>query len=418
MEILTGALGWVAGLSAAVITMIGIFIIGLVLSRLSGVNSLRAAVQVSGAIVAMSALTSMFSTAMAPALTTVVESLGLQLDVIDLGVPSAYQILFGLPFYAILLVIGFAVNIVLIMVKFTDTLDVDVFNYSVFAISSAYTWAITGNIPLAIAMFIITEMIILKLADLTAPAIQRAYNLDGVSIPHGNAIVFAPVGIAVNWVIEKIPFLAKIDWSPETIEKRFGKAAQPWVIGFALGIVFGLVGGLGFDGSMMLAITTAAYMTIFPRVSASLIEGITPVAEGMRENFGKRFDRDLNIGLDAAILVGEPDVMATAILTIPFIMLLALVLPGNRVMPMADLAGAAPFLLSCCMPFVKKNIFRGLICGIIVFTIAFYACSATADWYTTVAALEGAPFESLSTSLGFGSTWLSAIIGHIVAFFA
>ena len=103
MEVLAGALDWFAGLSSAVITMIGIFIVALVLARLGVFGSLRAAVQVSAAIVAMSTMTGMFASAMSPVLSTVVESLGFNLDVIDLGNPSAYQILFSLPFYALLL---------------------------------------------------------------------------------------------------------------------------------------------------------------------------------------------------------------------------------------------------------------------------------------------------------------------------
>ena len=70
-----------------------------------------------------------------------------------------------------------------------------------------------------------------------------------------------------------------------------------------------------------------------------------------------------------------PDVMATGILLTPVTLLLAFILPGNRVVPMADLAIACPFLISCCMPFCKKNIFRGFICGLIVMTIALYVCA-------------------------------------------
>ena len=104
--------------------------------------------------------------------------------------------------------------------------------------------------------------------------------------------------------------------------------------------------------------------------------------------------------------------MATGIIVTPFVVLLAFILPGNRVMPLADLAVAAPFLVSCCMPYVRKNIFRGFICGIIIMIISLYMCSITADWYTQVAVLEGTPFESITTSLGFASSWLSALIGR------
>ena len=357
-------MSWYAALPAAVMVMIGIFLVGLLLARLKVLDALRSAIYVAAAIVGMNAMVGMFSSAATPVLQLVVESTGLKLDIVDLGVGSSYaSVLFPLSFYSILLVVGLLVNVAMILLKLTDTFDVDVFNYSVWALAASYVWVITGNIPLAILAYAINEVIVLKFADLTAPAIEKAYGLDGVSIPHGNAVIFAPVGMFVNWVIEKIPALAKIDWSPEKIEERFGGMVSPSTIGFVMGIVLGVAGGKDFGQTLLLGITIAAFMIVFPRVENILVEGITPVADGMREICTKKFNRDLHIGLDAAILIGMPDVMATGILVTPFILLLAFVLPGNRVMPMADLAIAAPFLISCCMPYCKKNIFRGLIAG-------------------------------------------------------
>ena len=419
MELVMGALSWYAALPAAVMVMIGIFLVGLLLARLKVGQALRSSIYVAGAIVGMSTMVGMFSGAATPVLQTVVEATGLKLDIIDLGLGSAYSsVLFPLSFYAILLVVGLAVNALMIVVKFTDTFDVDVFNYSVWALASSYVWAITGSIPLAIVAYIINEVVVLKLADITAPAIQEAYGLDGVSIPHGNAVIFAPVGMAVNWAIEKVPALAKIDWSPEKIEERFGGLISPSMIGFVMGIVLGIVGGQDVGQTLYLGITIAAFMIAFPRVENILVEGITPVADGMREVCAKRFNRELNIGLDAAILIGVPDVMATGILVTPVVLLLAFILPGNRVLPMADLAIAAPFLISCCMPFCKKNIFRGFIAGIVVMIITLYVCTATAGWYTQCAEMNGLPFDSLSTTLGIGSSWVAWAIGQAFAFFA
>lgn len=419
MELIAGGLSWYAALPAAVMVMIGIFLVGLLLARLRVLDALRSAIYVAGAIVGMNAMVGMFASAVVPVLSGVVESLGLSLDVIDLGVGSSYaSVLFPLGFYSILLVVGLAVNVIMILTKLTDTFDVDVFNYSVWALASSYVWAITGNVVLAIVAFVINEVVVLKFADFTAPAIQKAYGLDGISIPHGNAVIFAPVGIAVNWVIERIPVLARIDWSPETIERRFGGMVQPSTIGFVMGIVLGVVGRQDFGMTLLLGITVAAFMIVFPRVENVLVEGITPVADGMREVCAKRFKRELNIGLDAAILIGMPDVMATGILVTPVVLLLAFVLPGNRVLPMADLAIAAPFLVSCCMPYCKKNIFRGFIAGVVVMTIALYMCSMTADWYTAAAALNGLPFESVSTTLGICSSWVAGALGQLFSLFA
>lgn len=418
MEFLGGVLNWYAALPSTVMIAIGIFLVGLILARLKVLASLKAAIYVAGGMIGLNAMVGMFGGAVIPVLSQIISTSNFKLDVIDLGIGSMQSyITFPLSFYAILLPIGLAVNIVLILVKLTDTFDVDIFNYFVFSLSAAFVYVQTKNLLLAILAFIVTEVVCLKMADFTAPVIQEAYGLEGVSVPHGNAVIYAPVGILVNWVIEKIPPLRKIDWSPEKIEERFGGLVQPSTIGFVMGIVLGVVGKQNFGASVNLGLTVAAFMIIFPKVLNILIEGITPVADGMREVTEKRLNRKLHIGLDAAILVGMPDVMATGILLVPVIMLLAFILPGNRVLPMADLAIAAPFLISCCMPYCKKNIFRGFISGIIVFIIALYVCTATANVYTAVAEMNGLPFESTSTSLGGSSTWLSWLVSSIFGLF-
>ena len=418
MDLFMSAVNWYGALPSAVMIAIGIFLVAIIVGRLKPLEALKASIYVGGGMIGINTMTNMFAGAVAPVLSTVVTNLGLNLDVLDLGIGSMQaSVTFPMNFYAILLPIGLAVNLVMIFTKLTDTFDVDIFNYFVWSLSSGFVMALTGSLPFAIAAFIITEIVCLKLADITQPAIEEAYGLVGVSIPHGNAVVFAPIGMAVNAVIEKIPALAKIDWSTDFIEQKFGGLVQPSTIGFVVGIGFGIAGGLDFGGTVNLAITVAAFMIIFPNVLGTLIEGVQPVADGMREVTEKKLNRDLHIGLDAAVLVGMPDVMATGILLTPVTLLLAFILPGNRVVPMADLAIACPFLISCCMPFCKKNIFRGFICGLIVMTIALYVCTFTAEAYTAIAAMNGLPFETVSTSLGGSSTWLSAIFAAIASLF-
>ena len=89
----------------------------------------------------------------------------------------------------------------------------------------------------------------------------------------------------------------------------------------------------------------------------------------------------------------------------------------HGVLPMADLAIACPFLVAACLPYCKKNIFRGFLSGIIVFVIALYVCTATADSYTAVAAMNGMAFESTSTSLGGSSTWVSWLVSLVFGIF-
>lgn len=419
MDFFMDAVNWYGALPSAVMIMVGIFLVAVIVGRLKLLEALKASIYVGGGMIGISTMTGMFAGAVAPVLSEVVANLGLNFEILDMGIGSmqAY-VTFPLSFYAILLPIGLVTNLVMIFIKLTDTFNVDIFNYFVYSLSAGFIYYFTDSLLFAIAAFIITEAVCLKLADITQPRIAEAYGLEGVSIPHGNAIVFAPIGIAVNMIIEKIPPLAKINWSPEFIEEKFGGLVQPSTIGFAMGIVLGIASGSDFGTTVQLALTVAAFMIIFPKVLGTLIEGVQPVADGMREVAGKKLNRDLHIGLDAAVLVGMPDVMATGILLVPVTLLLAFILPGNRVMPMADLAIACPFLISCAMPFCKKNIFRGFICGIVIMTIAFYVCTTTADAYTGIAAMNGMPFPQTATSLGGDSTWLSWIFCQIGRVFA
>lgn len=220
MDLFMSAVNWYGALPSAVMIAIGIFLVAIIVGRLKPLEALKASIYVGGGMIGINTMTNMFAGAVAPVLSTVVTNLGLNLDVLDLGIGSMQaSVTFPMNFYAILLPIGLAVNLVMIFTKLTDTFDVDIFNYFVWSLSSGFVMALTGSLPFAIAAFIITEIVCLKLADITQPAIEEAYGLVGVSIPHGNAVVFAPIGMAVNAVIEKIPALAKIDWSTDFIEQ-------------------------------------------------------------------------------------------------------------------------------------------------------------------------------------------------------
>lgn len=413
MGVLNFILEWFGSLQGAVITMIGIFLIGLFLAKLKILGSFRSALYVACGLIGMNAILGMFASAMVPTVMAVVERTGLQLTVLDMGVSSTHVFTFGFPLYTLFIPIGLVINIVMILLKLTDTFDVDIFNYFIWGITGIMVYYITGNnFGWAVLAFVVNEVVVLKLADITAPKIQKFYGMPGVSIPHGNAIVFAPVGMLVEFIIEKIPGLNKVNFSAEMVQKRFGKLVEPSLLGFVLGVVFGIIAGQSSGEVMMLGATVAAFMILFPKMLSTLIEGITPVAEGMRTFSEKYFKREIHIGLDAGVLVGQPEVLSAGILLVPLVLLLAFILPGNRVLPMADLAIAAPFLITACMPYHRGNIFRGLISGVVVFAIALLVCSNLAPINTWVGIQNGTPIVESGewTSLGAMSSPFSWII--------
>jgi len=114
-------------------------------------------------------------------------------------------------------------------------------------------------------------------------------------------------------------------------------------------------------------------MLVLPRMVRILMEGLNPVSRGARTWLNRRFPgRDLYIGLDAALAVGQPAVVATALLLIPVVIALAVVLSFigmNRMLPFTDLA-TLPFFSVWAVAWSRGNIVRGVITGTI-FMFAF-----------------------------------------------
>jgi PTS system galactitol-specific IIC component len=235
----------------------------------------------------------------------------------------------------------------------------------------------TTALIIALCVSMIGIAITLKLADWTAPIVEKFFELPGVSLPHMETVTWAPIGYAVNWLLDRIPVVR--DWyvDPETIKKRFGVLGETMVVGTVLGLIIALIGyGPGlvtdFGGNLAKILNTAislgAVMMVLPRMVSILMEGLLPISEGARDFLTKRFPgRKIYIGLDAAIAIGHPANVATGLILVPLALLIAILLNAigvNRMLPFTDLA-ILPFYAIWAVGWSKGNIVRGVINGCI-----------------------------------------------------
>ena len=122
-----------------------------------------------------------------------------------------------------------------------------------------------------------------------------------------------------------------------------------------------------------------------------LMEGLIPVSDSAREFVQKRFPgRKFYIGLDTAIAVGQPAVLATSLVLVPVTVLIAIALApaGNQVLPLVDLA-TLPFIVAMMVPIFRGNIVRSVIGGAIVIGIGLFIATATAPQFTAIAEASG-----------------------------
>lgn len=323
----------IIGLGASVMMPIIFFVVGLIF-RMGIGKSFKAGMTVGVGFVGVNMVINLLLDNLGPASKAMVNRLGLHLTTVDVGWPTASTVGWGTPIM-VATVVGFLViNAIMVFCKLTKTIDVDIFNYWIFLQVGALVYAVTGNFWFAVIFTWVIFAIVLKVADLTAPYIQKEYNLEGISFPHLAGLAWSPLAIAVNWIIDKIPGLKNVDFNADKIRKRFGAIGEPVVIGFILGLLIGVLAGYSPDKSVTLAINIAAAMVLLPKMIDVLIEGLISVRDAAEKQLKIWFpNREFYIGMDTALLIGDSSVLATGLLLIPITILLAFILPGQRDAP-------------------------------------------------------------------------------------
>jgi PTS system galactitol-specific IIC component len=402
-------------LGATVMLPIIIFLLALILGARPG-RAFRAAVTIGVAFVGINLVIGLMWTNLTEVAQAIVKNTGVVRDVVDVGWPSAAAIAFGSSVGLWVIPLTLVINLGLLGLRLTRTLNVDVWNYWHFAFIGSLIVAATNNLLYGLIGAALAAALALFLGDWTGKAVQKFYGLPGISIPHLTSAPIVPIAIAVNWVIERIPGLREAEWDTETIRKRLGVFGEPVILGLVIGLVLGAIAFFNVGDAIKVlskvlgaGINLAAVMLLLPRMVAILMEGLIPISEAAREFMQKRAGagREFYIGLDSAILIGHPAAIASSLVLVPIAILLSIILPGNRVILFADLA-VIPFVVAMTAPVLRGNVLRMVITGAVTLAIGFYIATAMAPLFTSAAVASGFSLPEGAvqiTSIADGFLW-------------
>jgi len=415
MDTIKSIFDFLTGLGSPVMLPIIIFILGLILGLKVG-RAFISAITVGVGFIGLGLVITLLFDALGPATAALVEATGIQLNALDVGWGVAAAIAFGTAVGSLVFIVALVVNLIMLVFKWTKTLNVDMWNYWHYAFTGSLVYLVSGgNLVLGLIAAAIHAAASLLIADWTAKDVQSFFKIPGVSIPQGWAVTSVPIIKGLNWIVEKIPGLRDIYWDSEGMQKRLGVFGQPIVMGAILGLLFGLI-AYGFSTKVLtLAVQMAAVMLLIPRIIAIFMEGLTPLSEAARVFMKKRFaGREFYIGLDSAILIGHPITIAAAILLIPITLFLAAILPGNNTLPAADLAATA-FFIAMVPPLTKGNFFRSILYGTIIMVMVLYISSAFAPLLTQIAADIGfaIPEGTVQITGLSGGNWIAWVLTTI-----
>jgi len=370
-------------LGATVILPVAIFLLGLFFGQKPG-KAFRSGLTIGVAFVGIFLVIDLLVMNLGPAAQGMVERLGVNLNVIDVGWPASSSIAWASVVAAFIIPLGLIVNVVMLVTKTTKTMNVDIWNFWHYTFMASMVYAISGSIIQGLIAAVLFQIICLKVADWTAPMMSDFYDLPGISIATGSTISYAP-GIFLVKLIQKVPVLKNWNADPDTIQKRFGIFGESIFIGLFLGAAIGALAGYSAGEVIEIGMAMAAVMVLMPRMVKILMEGLLPVSESAREWLNKRFgDREIYIGLDAAVALGHPSVISTALILVPITVVMAVILPGNAVLPFGDLA-TIPFIVAFIVGAARGNIIHSVIVGAIMIAISLYIATDIAPMFTEMA---------------------------------
>ncbi|EEM4482706.1 PTS galactitol transporter subunit IIC, partial [Salmonella enterica] len=334
-----------------------------------------------------------------------VERTGISLPVVDLGWPPLAAITWGSPIAPFVIPLTMLINVAMLALNKTRTVDVDMWNYWHFALAGTLVYYSTGSFVLGLSAAAIAAIVVLKLADWSAPLVAKYFGLEGISLPTLSSVVFFPIGLLFDKIIDKIPGVNRIHIDPENVQKKMGIFGEPMMVGTILGVLLGIIAGYDFKHILLLGISIGGVMFILPRMVRILMEGLLPLSEAIKKYLNAKYPGrdDLFIGLDIAVAVGNPAIISTALILTPISVFIAFLLPGNKVLPLGDLANlavmASMIVLAC-----RGNIFRAVITAIPVIVADLWIATKIAPFITGMA--KDVNFKMAEGSSGQVSSFL------------
>lgn len=415
MDIVFGAIestfAYIIALGAAVMMPIIFTILGLCIG-IKFSKALKSGLYVGVGFVGLGVITGLLTSSLGPALSTVVDILGLKLNVFDMGWPAAASVAYNTTVGAFIIPVCLGVNLLLLLCKCTRTVNIDLWNYWHFAFIGAVIYFLSDSILWGFFAAIVCYIITLVLADMTAKKFQSFYSgMEGISIPQPFCQGFTPFAILIGKLLDLIPGFDKLNIDAEGMKKKFGLFGEPIFLGIIIGFCIGALSKIPEFGAwwaeptfagfmdilptpLKLGVSMGAVMELIPRITGLFIEGLKPISEATRELIAKKFGEkaEFYIGMSPALVIGHPTTLVVSLLLIPVTIGVAVGLSQlgiNQFLPLASLAGMF-YVFVMVLPYTKGNVVKSFIVGLVVVSIGLVFVTLMSENFTSAAQMVSA----------------------------
>jgi len=341
--------------------------------------------------ISISLLITIFVNFFEPLTNTIVINSLKEYEIIDTGWLVSEIVTFNSPILLYIIISIFILNILMLFLRFTRTVNFDLWGYWSFLLVGSIIFTLTGIEWISILISVIVAAITLVLGDIYSHHIETYYGLRGISNPRANIICWAPFSHVVNTILNKIPYIKRVHIFYEEIQYKLGVFSEPLIMGFIMGFIIGLITRyrtlfLAIGPNLIYALSSglrlAIIMVLLPRAVNLLMKGMVPAVDDLRSLIRRKITRrTIYIGLDSLILVGHPSVIGLSVMIIPLTVYLSTLLPGNRVLPSADLI-IIPFIIVWAIILSRGDFFRSFISAAVIIPLVLWITTDMGELFT------------------------------------
>jgi len=362
-------------------------------SRMKPGEALLSALKTGAGFAGIFIVFNFFVTQISPAISAIITVRHLNFSVVDVGWPPLAAITWSSGLTPLVILLVFALNVAMLAVRLTKTLYIDLWNYWHFALIGALVQATTGNIALALVSSVLIALYTIKTAEWTAPYVKREQGLEGIAISPISVAGFLPYAVLMDKIFDSVPGLRKLEWNPSREKHSSGALklfSEPMVIGVLVGLFLSLLAGYGIRSTLETMVNIAAVMFLLPRCGGLIGEGMGEIAFAFKSLVERKIPsmNGLSIAMDTGILMTNKSIIATGLILIPVSLLIAFVLPGNRVLPLGDLPNLIS-IMSLTVLVLRGNVIRAVLAGVPIVATFLLISSRMAPVFTELAAKTG-----------------------------
>lgn len=412
-------------LGAAVFVPVMLFII----AKFMGVNNKKAftsALLCAVGLTGFNLVIGSYSGVISPVVSQMVENAGVNLPVLDTGWQSTSVIAYSTQIGLIFIGVAIFLQIALFFVKWTNVfMASDLWNNYSFMVWGSMLYVLTKNIWLSLALMIVQNLYILLFSEVAAKRWSTYYQYPNCCMTAPHHLESLPFAVLMNVLLGKLGF-DKIKLNAEELQKKFGIMGEPMFIGLVIGALIAIIGYYNTLGELATwgvvtssAISTAAVMAVFPKVAGIFASAFTTLTDAYKKKAAASGQgREWYLSVNDAVGYGEPNTLVTGILLIPIMLLIAFILPGNKILPMLDLV-ALPYMVEVFVAVSHGNIAKSIVTGGIWFSLGMLICSNLAPTFTEVAVNAGFEMSQAGVYIiSFGIMCHPLIAGLFYAFWS